>query len=271
VERAPPSETQVEGSAGMGSASEVRTDDPGARSSSETGLEAQRRPVVHRRTGTNTDFEHHTEYQNGLAAMMFAASVFGLDVVTSNYKHGCATGLDEASMFQNYTDRSSWDLGCESSFAAIAGYFAPLSDADLAGISERCSNRLPKNNGPQGALFSEERLKAAQRAGERFGDPTEINAYITIFTVGYNMGFAHRWESVNQEDALEKMTASGCEFVVQTSRPPLAPQQAGAAEGKCRDVARATRDEFGRKLRCLLVGSEGNSDLSGLQTKPGCP
>ena len=132
-----------------------------------------------------------------------------------------------------------------------------------------CANNRPKT-GPQGPLFSQWRLKQAQFAAEHFRDPREIDAVVMIYTVGYNMGFAHGWESVDQESHVEKVTADWCERIVQ-SQDKLSAEQAAAASAKCREAGRRAREEHGPELKCMLVAKgQMNSDLSGLENKQGC-
>jgi hypothetical protein len=241
--------------------------EPRAPANDETATEQPRvKP-----TASSEPFEHEgdTEYQNGLAEFMTMAPLLGRQLVTSVYQVGYLTGLQEARDFQAYMDGNVGGVGCLAGFRAVSGYFARPTEAGVAKIADVCANKNPDTN-HQGPLFSKWRMKEAQWAGEHFQDPREIKALITIYVVGYNMGFAHRWESIDQDAHVEEVFDHRCELVAQNVRPPLSTEQIAAASTQCRGEARAERQKFGPQMKCLLVGDEGNSDLSGLRTKPGC-
>src|ERR1700678_557997 len=121
-----------------------------------------------------------------------------------------------------------------------------------------CANKHPKAE-IQGALFSEWRLKEAQWAGEHLQDPREIKALITVYVVGYNMGFAHQWEVLDQETHLEMVVGERCKQVVQNVQPPLSPPQVAAASDRCVTEARAMKEQLGHQLKCLLANGEMNA------------
>lgn len=217
-------------------------------------------------------FEHEadTEYQNGLASLMYAAPVLGSKLVTSAFRIGYLTGVQEARAYQYYTDGGTGAIGCSAGFVAIRDYFAPPTEADAARVKDLCDNKEPKAQ-LSGALFSQWRLKEAQWAGEHLEDPREIDILITIYTVGYNMGFAHQWETLDQETHVEKVVYERCEEVVEKIKPPLSAAQVAVASSKCRDEATDTRQKFGNRLKCLLTSpGEMNGDLSGEWSKAGC-
>ena len=234
----------------------------------EASSHESRPPQSNSDPATSEPFEHEsdTEYQNGLAAMMSMAPVLGAKLVTSAFRIGYVTGLEEAGAYQRFVDGQIGSLGCMRGFAAVADY-APPTEADVEKIEGACRNKEPEAK-MQGARFSELRLKEAQWAGEHLSDPREVKALITIYSVGYNMGFAHKWETVDQEAHVERVAGEQCNVVVQHIQ--LSADQISAAASKCHNRARDVRDEYGHKLKCMLATKEMNGDLSGEAKKAGC-
>jgi hypothetical protein len=160
--------------------------------------------------------------------------------------------------------------GCSAGFALTVGYYAPPTDADVEKVRQICANKRPETQ-MHGALFSKGRLEETQLVSEQFTDPREIDLLVTNWTIGYNMGFAHRWESVDQEANVEKVFLEHCEAVVDHLQPPLSPEHLATASQACSDAATGERQKFGPEVRCLLAHKDMNGELSGLATKPGCP
>lgn len=217
-------------------------------------------------------FEHEadTEYANGIASMMTFAPVMGAKLVTADFQLGYLAGLGEARSYQFYMNGMIGTNGCLKGFDAVMGYYAPPTEADIAKVKTICENKRPEA-GPQGAQFSQGRMKEAQWAGEHFDDPREIKVLVTIYTVGYNMGFAHQWESVDQEANVEAVFKQECQLVVDHMKPPLPPDQLATASKACSTEAHLSREQFGPQLRCLLANKDMNGDLSGVANKFGCP
>lgn len=216
--------------------------------------------------------EGDREYQNGLVKFMHMAPLFGddgVELVTSVFRVGYLTGLQEANEYQTFMDGKVSSLGCTYGFAAIREYFAQPSDAEVARTKDLCASKRPES-GIQGPRFAASRLNAAQTFARRFRDPRQIEILTSVHVVGYNMGFAHEWEAVDQETHVEQIVNDRCSQVVQKIEPPLSPAQLEAAAAKCKSNARQSKAEFGHQLRCLLVGPDMNGDLSGLANKPGC-
>jgi hypothetical protein len=218
--------------------------------------------------------ESDTEYENGLASLMSWATALGASRVTSAYRVGYMAGLYEARDYQAFSDGEIRGMACHTGFAVVKEYFpeysAPFSEAEVARIHEVCENKIPEAR-PGGAGFSKWRLKVAQWATESSQDPREVKALITVYNVGYNMGFAHAWEAVDHETHVEKITEERCNGVVQKMQPPTpSPAQLVAASSKCREDARVAKEEYGHRLKCLLANKEMSGELSGQATKVGC-
>jgi len=138
---------------------------------------------------------------------------------------------------------------------------------------EFCTTLQRKDPGylPQGTLFSAARLQVAQQGAQSAADPREIEFRDVIFVVGYNMGFAHAWEGIDHEAVTVKTSMEGCALVMNV-QPPPSPALAHTIAVTCAEFAKSQMgSEPVHNLKCLLVGDELNSDLSGLQFKPGCP
>lgn len=226
-------------------------------------------------------FEHadDTEYQNGLADLLTKALALGVGVVTSVYRWGYLTGLQEASLFEESLDSTMRWSGCLAGAFFVGharGNQIPLvkSREGLQPFDQFCDglrNRELDGYGPQGKLLSKVRLKVVEQSAKYVQDPSELNVRVTIFMVGYNMGFAHAWEAVDHEAQAAKTTLDGCSAVMAVTPPP-SPELGHAIADKCSKDAKATREsENVRDMKCLLVGNEANSDLSGLRYKVGCP
>jgi hypothetical protein len=225
-------------------------------------------------------FEHSddTEYQNGLAKLLVTASVLGAKAVTITYRWGYITGIQEAHLFEASLDSKIRSTGCLAGALVVAGARGQIplmvTREGAQPLNQFCSGLLRRDldgYGPQGKLLSKYRLEVAEQAAAFTQDPRELDLRITIFLVGYNMGFAHGWEAVDHEAHAATTALDGC-TAVRNITPPPSPALAHIISDKCVEHAQATRDsEPVRNMKCLLVGDEANADLSGLQFKLGCP
>jgi hypothetical protein len=155
-------------------------------------------------------------------------------------------------------------------FVAVLEFLAPTDRPSTESVDKACNRlRFPEAS-IQGAIFSKWRLEEAKFGAEHMSDPREIKALITIYTVGYNMGFAHVWEAIDQDAHVEEVTYDPCFKVVAMVKPPLSPEKAAVIQSKCSEVARETRAKHGPVLKCLLASKEMNGELSGTANKFGC-
>lgn len=223
-------------------------------------------------------FEHgdDTEYQNGLTAMLFAAPVLGAKQVTTLFRWGYLIGLAEANGMAAHISSSLATVGCLVGVEVVAKdrNEMPLArtTSALVPFSEFCNSlQRPefKGNGPQGKLFSRDRLKVAQQSAER-SDPEETRTRDLMFVVGYNMGFAHAWEGIDHEAMAAKTALDGC-LLADDAEPKPSPPLLHKLADACAAYAQSERNsDTTHGLKCLLVGHEANSNLSGLESKPGC-
>src|ERR1700722_10180950 len=204
--------------------------------------------------------ESDTEYQNGLAHLMFTAPMLGPSAVTSAFRVGYLVGLQEGSDYESFLDGKFGEVGCLKGYAVARDNLSTATEGDAAAINSTCTNRIPTAQS-QGPLFSKWRLKEAEWAGQHLSDPQEIDTLITIYVVGYNMGFAHQWEIVDHEVHVEQVVKGRCSQVVQTIQPPLPPERSTAAIAICEDAGHALRAQFGKGLRCFLANKEMNGEL----------
>lgn len=216
-----------------------------------------------RPTSRPFDHESDVEYQNGLAKVLeWSPALNGPKLITAVYTGGYQLGLLEAEDYQSFVDGMVSGLGCSYGFAA------------LRGIASRADDLCPNSRAearPQGRLYSKGRLLNAQLSAKTFQDSRQIEIIGAVYRIGYNMGFAHRWEAVDQATRVERLVKDRCMQVVQKHEAALSATESGDALSKCEVGAKESKAEFGGRFRCLLVGPRGDSDLSGLTTKPGCP
>jgi hypothetical protein len=213
------------------------------------------------------DAEHEVdaEYENGLAELMPMAPVLGVPLVTAAYRAGYNTGLEEADTYQLFVDGEMRAVGCVEGFAAIHEYFS----AEEAHVQEVCASQRRKTE-PQGALFAEWRLKAARWAAAHLREERQIKSLMNIYVAGYNMGFLHEWEGVDQEAHVLKVVHDRCETVAAKIQPPLSQAQLTEASNRCVEGARAAKGKYGPELRCLPALREMTSEPGGQVSRAEC-
>jgi hypothetical protein len=203
---------------------------------------AIRPPLVPYADSAGLAHEADAEYQSGLADLMSLAPILGVPLVTSSYRAGYVTGLDEGDAYQSFVDAEMRALGCAEGFAAIQDYLEPpLTRAGH--VQEVCSYAGHKVE-PHGGLFAERRLRQARWAAGHLGESRQIETMLEAFEVGYDMGFRHAWEALDQPAHVERVVDLRCEAVALKIRPPLSPAQLDAATSKCVERARAAKTKF---------------------------
>jgi hypothetical protein len=170
------------------------------------------------------------------------APILGVPLVTSSYRAGYVTGLDEADAYQSYVDAQMRAVGCSEGFAAIQEYLEPpLTQArHVQAVCAYGGHKVEM----RGSLFAERRLRQGRWAARHLGDSRQIETMLEAFEVGYDMGFRHAWEALDQPAHVERVVDLRCEAVVLKIQPPLSPAQQDTATSKCVERARAAKSKF---------------------------
>jgi hypothetical protein len=195
------------------------------------------------------------------------APLFGVRMVTEEFRVGYLTGIQEAHEAEAWFEGEAAGLGCVEGY--IVARTALQTNSTAEQVTAACTNPHPEAH-PQGRLFSEWRLKETQLAAEHLHDPREVELFRTAFVVGYNMGFAHGWASVDQEKRAETVAAAGCSDAVWRVSPKLTEVDRAATAGKCAAVARNIAAKHGHSYKCILANNELNGQLSGQATRYDC-
>jgi hypothetical protein len=99
-----------------------------------------------------------------------------------------------------------------------------------------------------------------------------VKASLAIFETGYDYGFAHVWEGVNQVGHVHDQVASTCnmasliERIVAGVSTPLSEEKKSQVATKCAAMADEYANTTGMQANCLLA-----NDAAFEVSKPECP
>lgn len=194
------------------------------------------------------EHENDIEYAKGLTdALSGLAPLISARAITNAFQWGYAVGLTEATAYERYINAEIGKLACLRSVTALIKYVSTTPTTEE--VENLCAHREPEATF-QGSLYAKEKLKLTKiNSGRRYGDPIETKAMLAVFSSGYFHGFKHNWSLKDHLRNTEETALAHCSWVVKNAvEPPLSNEQADAAFGDCKEIARKTRANVGPTL-----------------------